>query len=112
MTPGFSMTWPASVRCTGWLGRICNDLRRLKNKCRNLHFDVDTTAYVMQSLRMTNELQNKMAGMSMNEVAEIAARMCNDMRDEAGDVLAAALAVLETKMSESDFIRFCDKLAA
>lgn len=41
------------VRCSAWLGRICNDLRRLKNKCRNLHFAVDTTAYVMQSLRMT-----------------------------------------------------------
>lgn len=61
---------------------------------------------------MTNELQNRMAKMSMDEVSEIAARMCNDMRDEAGDVLTAALAVLETKMNEADFVRFCNKLAA
>lgn len=50
--------------------------------------------------------------MSMEEVAEIAARMFNDMRDEAGLVLDAALAVLETKMSQADFIRFCNKLSA
>jgi hypothetical protein len=69
MTPGFSMTWPASVRCTGWLGRICNDLRRLKNKCRNLHFAVDTTAYVMQSLRMTNETRIKIVKRNGKNVA-------------------------------------------
>lgn len=61
---------------------------------------------------MTNELTNKLSKMSMGEVAEIAAKMNNDMRDEAGIVLEAALAVLETKMSEADFVRFCDKLAA
>lgn len=28
MTPGFSLTGPGSVRCTGWLGRISNDLQK------------------------------------------------------------------------------------
>ena len=41
------------IRCIPWFWRICNDLRMVKNKCRNLHFAVDITAYVMQSLRMT-----------------------------------------------------------
>lgn len=38
------------------VGRICNDLRRLKNKCRNLRLVVDITAYVMQSLRMKQNI--------------------------------------------------------
>ena len=61
---------------------------------------------------MSIELTNKLSRLNMDEVAEIVARMFNDTRDEAGVVLDAALAVLETKMPEADFIRFCDKLAA
>lgn len=60
---------------------------------------------------MKNELFNKMAQMSMDEVAEIAAKMSQDMRDEAGTVLAVALDVLESKMNQADFVRFCEKLA-
>jgi len=62
--------------------------------------------------RMTNELTNKLSKMSLEEVADIAARMNADSRDEAGIVLEAAIEVLEAKMSEADFVRFCDKLAA
>lgn len=61
---------------------------------------------------MQNELTNKLSKLSMEEVAEIVARTFNDTRDEAGIVLDVALAVLETKMAQADFIRFCDKLAA
>lgn len=60
---------------------------------------------------MQNELTNKLSKLNMNEVAEIVARMFNDTRDEAGIILDAALEVLETKMPEADFVRFCEKLA-
>ena len=61
---------------------------------------------------MNNAMTATLKALPMDQVAEIAARCCVDMRDEAGDVLAAALDVLETKMDEADFIRFCNKLAA
>lgn len=60
---------------------------------------------------MNNELANKLSKMNMNEVAEIVARMFNDARDEAAIILDVALEVLETKMPEADFVRFCEKLA-
>ena len=50
MNPPETLSAVSSMRL---LGRICNDLRDSKNKCRNLHFAVDISAYVMQSLRMT-----------------------------------------------------------
>jgi hypothetical protein len=81
------------------------NLQKLQNKsCANV-----TRGYIEP---MTNELTNKLSKMSLEEVADIAARMNADSRDEAGIVLEAALEVLEAKMSEADFVRFCDKLAA
>lgn len=59
-----------------------------------------------------NAIANKLSLLSLEEVADIAARMNADTSNEAGIVLEAALEVLETKMTEADFIRFCDKLAA
>ena len=59
-----------------------------------------------------NAIANKLSLLSLEEVADIAARMNADTSNEAGIVLEAALEVLETKMPEADFIRFCDKLAA
>lgn len=59
-----------------------------------------------------NELTDKMMNLSTEEVAEIAATTNADMSDAAGLVLEAALEVLEQKMESSDYIRFCDKLAA
>ena len=56
-----------------------------------------------------NEL---LATLSIEQIAEIAARMFNDTTNEGGLVLDAALAALEEKMGESDFVRFCEKLAA
>lgn len=61
---------------------------------------------------MESELQKKLTGMSVEEVAEIAAHMVTDVRDEAGAILDAALAVLEANMDSADFVRFCDKLAS
>ena len=61
---------------------------------------------------MQNELTAKLAKLTVEEVGEIVARMFNDSRAEAGVVLDAALEVLETKMPEADFVRFCDKLSA
>jgi len=53
-----------------------------------------------------------LATLSIEQIAEIAFRMFNDTTSEGGLVLDAALAALEEKMSEDDFIRFCEKLAA
>lgn len=61
---------------------------------------------------MKNQLTDKLSLLSFDEIAEIAASMFNDTRDEAGMVLDAALEVLESKMSSDDFVRFCDKLTA
>jgi uncharacterized protein YcsI (UPF0317 family) len=59
-----------------------------------------------------NAIENKLSLLSVEEVSDIAARMNADMSGEAGVILQAALNVLEVKMAESDFVRFCDKLAA
>jgi len=56
-----------------------------------------------------NEL---LATLSIEQIAEIAARMFNDTTSEGGLVIDAALAALQIKMEESDFIRFCEKLSA
>ena len=58
---------------------------------------------------MKNELTNRIAQMNIDQIVEIVNRSFLDARDEAGIVLAAALAVLESKMSEADFVRFCEK---
>ena len=57
-------------------------------------------------------MNEKLYNLSIEQVAEIAARMFNDTTTEGGLVLDAALTVLEEKMEESDFVRFCEKLAA
>ena len=59
---------------------------------------------------MTNALTEKLSGLSTNQVAEIAARLSKDYSDEAGIVLEAAMQVLQSRMPEADFVRFCDKL--
>lgn len=57
-------------------------------------------------------MNEKLSNLSIEQVAEIAARMFNDTTTEGGLILDAALTVLEEKMEESDFVRFCEKLAA
>lgn len=58
---------------------------------------------------MTNELTNRIAEMNIDQIVEIVNRSFLDVRDEAGIVLDAALSVLESKMTEADFVRFCEK---
>ena len=58
---------------------------------------------------MTNELTNRIAEMNIDQVVEIVNRSFLDVRDEAGIVLEAALSVLESKMPQADFVRFCEK---
>ncbi len=57
-------------------------------------------------------MNEKLEKLTIEELAEIAAKMSADFSNEAGIILEATLAVLEKKMPEADFIRFCDKLAA
>lgn len=59
----------SAVVCTRWFWRHFNGLRILKNKCKNLHFAIDTTAYVIQSLRMTNETRIKIVKRNGKNVA-------------------------------------------
>lgn len=59
---------------------------------------------------MTNALTEKLSGLSTDQVAEIAARLSKDYSNEAGIALEAAMQVLESRMPEADFVRFCEKL--
>jgi hypothetical protein len=47
--------------------------------------------------------------MNIDQIVEIVNRSFLDVRDEAAIVLDAALKVLESKMPEADFVRFCSK---
>lgn len=58
---------------------------------------------------MANELTNQIAEMNIEQIVEIVNRSFLDARDEAAIVLNAALTVLESKMPEADFVRFCEK---
>ena len=59
---------------------------------------------------MTNMLTEKLSKLNIDELAEIVGRMMNDTRSEATAVIDAALSVMESKMPEGDFVRFCEKL--
>lgn len=59
---------------------------------------------------MTNALTEKLSKLNIDELAEIVGRMMNDTRSEATVVIDAALSVMESKMPEADFVRFCEKL--
>lgn len=58
---------------------------------------------------MANELTKRIAEMNIDQIVEIVNRSFLDVRDEAGTVLDAALTVLESKMPQADFVRFCEK---
>lgn len=59
---------------------------------------------------MTNALTEKLSKLNIDELAEIVGRMMSDTRSEATAVIDAALSVMESKMPEADFVRFCEKL--
>jgi hypothetical protein len=59
---------------------------------------------------MTNDINKKLSEMTINELAEIVGRLMSDTRSEAAIIIDAALSVMESKMLEADFVRFCEKL--
>jgi hypothetical protein len=58
---------------------------------------------------MTNQLTARLSKLNMDELVEIVNRAYADNRDEAGLVLDAALSILQSRLPEPDFIRFCSK---
>ena len=71
---------------------------------------VDDWAKRGQRGRMNKTLMDAVAGYTVDQLCEMAARLSADFRPEAGTVLDAVLATLMAKMPEADFVRFCDKL--
>ena len=65
-------------------------------------------------LRMsnTNHIAVRLSEMSNEQLADIAAIMNINCTPESDLILESAMAILEERMEESDFIRFCEKLAA
>jgi len=59
-----------------------------------------------------NAIKKTLQALTLDQVSEIASLASLDASDEASDVLNCALQVLEDRMCESDFVRFCDKLSA
>lgn len=59
---------------------------------------------------MNNAITARLASLSIEEIAIVIHGLMNDARAEADVVLSAALEVLESKMPEADFVRFCEKL--
>ena len=52
-----------------------------------------------------NAIIQKIQAMPVKQIQEMVAKLANDIRDEAGVVLSAALDVLESKMEESETYR-------
>jgi len=57
-----------------------------------------------------NAIIQKIQAMPVKQIQEMVAKLANDIRDEAGVVLSAALDVLESKMEESEFVAFCNAI--
>ena len=60
----------------------------------------------------TNHIAVRLSEMSNEQLADIAAIMNINCTPESDLILESAMAILEERMEESDFIRFCEKLAA
>ena len=60
----------------------------------------------------TNHIAVRLSEMSNEQLADIAAIMNINYTPESDLILESAMAILEERMEESDFIRFCEKLAA
>ena len=59
---------------------------------------------------MNKTMMDAVAGYTVEQLCDMAARLSADFRPEAGTVLDAVLEALMAKMPEADFIRFCAKL--
>lgn len=57
-----------------------------------------------------DKLHSKISGLSIETLKEAAVKLMYDKRNEAGIVLDEIINSLETRMEESEFIKFCDEL--
>ena len=55
-------------------------------------------------------IQNKVATLKTEMLTEMAQSLVDDMRNEADVVLNAVMNELEARMSEKDFVSFCETL--
>ena len=55
-------------------------------------------------------IQNKVATLKTEMLTEMAQSLVDDMRNEADVVLNAVMNELEARMSEKDFVNFCETL--
>ena len=60
---------------------------------------------------MGNAAKGKVENLGTEQLKEMAAQLFGNMEDAAGDVLGWVLSALESRVSESDFLAFCDSLA-
>lgn len=60
----------------------------------------------------TNQLPARLSEMSNEQLADVAAIMNINYTPESDLILESVMAILEERMEESDFVRFCEKLAA
>jgi hypothetical protein len=86
----------------------------VKEKCGIRNFILDTVRNPHKDTRMsnTNQLTARLSEMSNEQLADVAAIMNINYTPESDLILESAMAILEERMEESDFIRFCEKLAA
>lgn len=70
MTPGFSLTWPASVRCTGWLGRFRETPKKNLQKSQNSSCNRVTRGY---SAHMTTNKANAAIATNYRKAEKLAA---------------------------------------
>jgi hypothetical protein len=57
-----------------------------------------------------NKIQERLNGMSTEMIKEIATQLNNRLDDEANIVFENAMNALLNRMSEKDFVKFCEKL--
>lgn len=60
----------------------------------------------------TNQLPARLSEMSNEQLADVAAIMNINYTPESDLIFESVMAILEERMEESDFVRFCEKLAA
>ena len=58
-----------------------------------------------------NTIEQKLQSLSIMQVCEIVENMTDSFSDEADIIIEAALKNLESRMSESAFLEFCNEVA-
>jgi hypothetical protein len=59
---------------------------------------------------MNNAITARLSSLSIEEIANVINGLIAATSAESDIVMSAALDVLESKMPEADFVRFCEKL--